>query len=85
MEKTTLYLDRDDYRKLKRIAELRQRAPAALVREAITEYVARHSASRMPRSIGAFRSGRSDVSERAEELLAGMGGASRARRRRARR
>ncbi len=42
MEKTTLYLDAGDYRRLKRIAASRKRAPAALVREAVAEYVARH-------------------------------------------
>ena len=73
MDKTTLYLDPADYRKLKRIAARRKRAPAALVREAVAEYVARHGQARVARSVAAFTSGRQDVSERAEELLAGMG------------
>lgn len=73
MEKTTLYLDAGDYRKLKRIAASRKQAPAALVREAVAEYVAQHGQARRPRSIGAFSSGRDDISERAEDLLAGMG------------
>ena len=73
MDKTTLYLDGDDYRKLKRIAASRKRAPAALVREAVAEYVARHGATAWPKSIGAGASGRRDLSERAEALLAGMG------------
>jgi hypothetical protein len=73
MDKTTLYLDGTDYRKLKRIAEQRKVAPAALVREAVAEYVARHVTAQRPRSVGAFRSGRSDLSERAEDLLAGFG------------
>jgi hypothetical protein len=73
MEKTTLYLDAEDYRKLKRIAASRRQAPAALVREAVAEYVAQHGQVRRPRSIGAFSSGRHDISERAEDLLAGMG------------
>jgi len=85
MDKTTLYLDGDDYRKLKRIAAIRKLAPAALVREAVAEYVARHGAGRMPRSIGASDSGRSDLSERAEELLAGMGEHTPLRKRRDRR
>jgi len=84
MEKTTLYLDAGDYRKLKRIAASRKRAPAALVREAVAEYVARHSQVTAPRSIGAFASGRTDLSERAEDLLKGMGD-WRGRRRRDRR
>jgi predicted transcriptional regulator len=73
MEKTTLYLDGDDYRKLKRIAASRKQAPAALVREAVAEYVTRHGATRIPRSIGASDSGLRDLGERAEEYLAGMG------------
>lgn len=73
MDKTTLYLDAEDYRKLKRIAAARNQKPAALVREAVAEYVVRHSTSRVPRSVGAFSSGRGDLSERAEELLSGIG------------
>jgi hypothetical protein len=85
MDKTTLYLDADDYRKLKRIAARKGRAPAALVREAVAEYVVRHGAAPVPRSVGAFSSGRGDLSERAEELLEGFGRPSRARGHRARR
>jgi predicted transcriptional regulator len=73
MDKTTLYLDSDDYRRLKRVAYRRRVAPAVLVREAIAEYVARHDTARAARSVGAARSGRGDLAERAEELLAGFG------------
>jgi hypothetical protein len=44
-----------------------------VVREAVAEYTARHAARRQPASLGAFTSGRHDLSERAEMLLAGMG------------
>jgi hypothetical protein len=81
MEKTTLYLDGADYRRLKRIAQARKVAPAALVREAVAEYVARHGARVLPKSLGAGDSGRSDLSERAEQFLAGMGGPRPGRRR----
>src|SRR3954467_15573382 len=84
MDKTTLYLDSAEYRKLKRIAEQRKAAPASLVREAVAEYVARHATAQMPRSVGAFRSGRGDLSERAEALLDGFGTASPRRRSRGR-
>jgi len=73
MDKTTLYLDSEDYRRLKRVAFRRQVAPAALVREAIAEYVVRHDTVRTARSVGAARSGRPDLGERAEDLLAGLG------------
>ena len=73
MQKTTVYLGTSDYRALKRIALRMRRAPAELVREAVAEYAARHTPRRRPRSVGAFASGRIDLSERAEELLAGLG------------
>ena len=83
MEKTTLYLDAIEYRKLKRIASAAGRPPAALVREAVAEYVSRHAVRQVPRSIGAFGSGRTDLGHRAEALLEGLGEPRRADRRRA--
>lgn len=80
MDKTTLYLDGGDYRRLKRIAQARNVAPAALVREAVAEYVARHGTRPLPKSLGAGDSGRTDLGERAEALLKGMGARSRPRR-----
>jgi predicted transcriptional regulator len=71
-QKTTLYLDSGDYRRLKALAGAKGVAPAQLVREAVAEYVARHDVRRLPRSIGRFSSRRGDLSERAEELLAGL-------------
>ncbi len=73
MDKTTLYLDSENYRRLKRVAYRRRVAPAVLVREAIADYVARHDTVRLARSVGSARSGRSDIGERAEEFLAGFG------------
>lgn len=71
--KTTVYLDDADYQRLKAIARQAGRAPAELVREAVREYAQRHTRSLRPRSLGAGRSRKGDLSERAEELLAGMG------------
>lgn len=73
MDKTTLYLDSDDYRRLKRVAFRRRVAPALLVREAIADYVARHDVVRVARSVGSAASGRGDLAERAEALLDGFG------------
>jgi hypothetical protein len=73
MKKTTIYLDADDYVALKRIAQRAGRAPAALVREAVAEYTVKHAGARRAKSVGAFTSRRRDLSERAEELLKGMG------------
>jgi hypothetical protein len=71
--KTTVYMDEDTYRRLKQIARARGRPPAELVREAVAEFTARHARRRKPRSIGAFKSGRRDLGQRAEALLSGLG------------
>jgi hypothetical protein len=70
--KTTVYLNAADYRRLKALARERATTTAELVREAVAEYSARHRRKRKPRSLGAGRSRRGDVAERAEELLAGL-------------
>ena len=72
-QKTTVYLDADDYRSLKSLARGRGAKAAEMVREAVAEYVVRHAPRRQPKSLGKFASGRPDLSERAEELLSGMG------------
>jgi predicted DNA-binding protein len=58
-QKTTVYLDAADYHRLKVIARQQGRKPAELVREAVAAYTR--------------RSGKRDLSERAEQLLAGLG------------
>lgn len=73
VQKTTVYLDGEYYRRLKAIAAVQGRAPADLVREAVAEYADRHTRRALARSIGVGRSKAGDVSERAEELLAGFG------------
>jgi hypothetical protein len=71
--KTTVYLDPEDYRRLKAMARQRDSSAAELIREAIAEYTRRHTSRLIPRSVGSGRSGRPDLGERAEELLCGMG------------
>ena len=71
-QKTTVYLDAADYRRLKALARARGVAPALLVREAVAQYAAREAPKRRASSIGAGASRRGDLSERAEELLAGL-------------
>ena len=73
VQKTTVYLDADDYRRLKAIARATKRKPAELVREAVARYAAEERPRRRPRSIGAGRSRTGDIGKRAEELLAGLG------------
>jgi predicted transcriptional regulator len=70
--KTTVYLNAADYRKLKALARAQGRTAAELVREAVAQYT-RQKLTAKPRSLAAGRSGRGDLSERAEELLAGLG------------
>lgn len=71
--KTTVYLDTDAYRRLKRLAREEGRSAAELVREAVAEYAERHAARPAPRSIGSIRSGRGDLGENAEDYLGGFG------------
>jgi hypothetical protein len=71
--KTTVYLDADDYRRLKQLGRARGVTAAQLVREAVAEYAASHARRRLPRSVGAGRSASGTLSERAEELLRGLG------------
>jgi predicted transcriptional regulator len=72
-DKTTVYLDAADHRRLKALAAAEDRPTAELIREAVAEYVARRTQRRTPASIGAARSGHGQLSERAEELLDGFG------------
>jgi hypothetical protein len=71
--KTTVYLDDADYRSLKGIAKKQGRTTAMVVREAIAQYVVAQSVTTRPTSLGAGRSRRHDLSERAEQLLSGLG------------
>lgn len=68
-----MYLDAEDYRRLKALARTEGRTAAELIREAVTEYAGRRTRVASPLSLGAGRSGRGDVAERAEDLLGGLG------------
>jgi hypothetical protein len=74
--KITVHLDRDDYIRLKALARERGSSPAALLREAVASFVRQQTRNRRPRSLSAGRSGRGDLSRRAEELLEGFGRSS---------
>ena len=71
--KTTVYLDAADYRRLKALAAADSRSAAELIRAAVSEYARRRAPERLPRSLGAACSGYGQLSERAEDLLQGMG------------
>jgi Ribbon-helix-helix protein, copG family len=68
MRKTTLYLDEETDLSLKQLARAQGRSQAEVVREALAIYAAGAERPR-PVGIGAYRSGRSDVSASAERLL----------------
>lgn len=73
VKRTTLYLDPDTEVLLKLEAMRRRKPMAEIVREAIQAYLGAEPRSQPP-GRGAFRSGRKDVAERAEELLTGAFG-----------
>jgi predicted transcriptional regulator len=72
-QKTTVYLDQVEYRRLKQLARARGCAPALLLREAVAEYTMRYAPAKLPRGLGAFRSGKRNLGSRADALLKGMG------------
>jgi predicted transcriptional regulator len=71
MKRTTLFMDPQLERELQALARRDGRPMAALVREAVTQYVAAARAHRTGRLgfIAAGRSGRTDIADRHEELL----------------
>ena len=70
MKRTSLFLDETLLAALARVAKRRGVSVAAIVREAAAAYVAAAPVGRpLPSFTGKYRSGRSDLSERAEELL----------------
>jgi len=73
LTKTTVYLPAAEYARLQALARGQKRSAAYLVREAVVQYVLRNGKPSRPRSLGVGRSGRSDLSEKAEQLLAGLG------------
>lgn len=75
MEKTTVYLDEHDYRRLKQIAKRDGRKPAELVREAVAEYTVRRrdEPRSEPSCVGSFSSGTRHLAGRDEDHLKGFG------------
>ncbi|MGD2115765.1 MAG: ribbon-helix-helix protein, CopG family [Acidobacteriota bacterium] len=66
--KITVYLDEQVALKLRQIAKMEDRSQAEVIHEALLAYTRKAERPR-PKGIGKYRSGRSDVSERAEEIL----------------
>ncbi|HXF74414.1 MAG TPA: ribbon-helix-helix domain-containing protein [Actinomycetota bacterium] len=68
MQRITVTLPRDLARRLRMEAERTGRPVSAVVRDAVHAHLDRGGAPPLPSFVGAGRSGRGDVSERAEEL-----------------
>lgn len=71
MKRTSLFLDEQLLRQLKRVAARRGVSFATVVREAMAAYVAAPmtSGGTLPSVAGKFSSGRTDTSTRVDELL----------------
>ena len=72
MKRTTLFLDEQTERELQEVARRQKRPMAAVVREAIAEYVARATAAQPPKAVGFIgigRSGHRNTADRHEDLL----------------
>jgi predicted transcriptional regulator len=67
--KTTVYLDDEVALRLRQLAESTGRPQAELIRSALEEYTSRRTAPRRIPGAGEYRSGRSDISDNAEEIL----------------
>jgi metal-responsive CopG/Arc/MetJ family transcriptional regulator len=70
MRRTTIFADDDLIKEMKSLAEQEKRSVADLVRDAIAQYISNKRRRKQKLSfIGIGRSGRSDISEKHEELL----------------
>jgi transcriptional regulator of met regulon len=68
MVKTTVYMDSEVALTLRQLAAIQRRPQAEIIREAILAYT--KSAGRpRPKGVGAYKSGHTDISERAEDLM----------------
>ena len=71
MERTTVYLTEGQKRALARTAQATGRSEAELIREGVDTVTAGHRIKEP--TLPLFASGRSDLAERADELLDGFG------------
>jgi Ribbon-helix-helix protein, copG family len=68
MAKTTLYLEEETVHVLEQLATREGRSQEEVLREALLAYKNKPGRP-APKGVGKYSSGRSDISERAEELL----------------
>ncbi len=71
MLRTTVYLDDEIALAIRQLAETQKRSQADIIRDALRRYIKQTKRQGRPplSGVGAYHSGRADVSEKAEELL----------------
>ena len=69
MKRTTIFMPEILERDLQLYARRKGKPAASVVRDAVTEYIARRSTGALPAFAGAFDSGYSDTAERHDEML----------------
>lgn len=69
MLKTTVYLEPEVVLALRQLATAQHRPQAEIIREAILAYTGKSGSRPRPKGIGAYNSGRTNISERAEKLM----------------
>lgn len=69
MKRTTFFIDEALLERMQRFARKNGVSVAAVVREALAEYVAQPRTTPLPSIAGQFASGHTDTAERADELL----------------
>ena len=71
MLRTTVYLDEATMLDLRQLADTQHRSQAEIIRDALATYISQVKPTKRPAiaGIGSYRSGRNDISEKAEELL----------------
>jgi len=73
MPTATIDFDEDTALSLQRVATAQGRSPTDIIRAALAEYLRQAGqeapAAALPPGVGAYRSGRPDVSSQAEEIL----------------
>jgi hypothetical protein len=69
VKRTSLFLEESLLRRARELARREGRSLAHVVREALAQYLANGPVRKLPSIAGKYRSGYTDTSERAEELL----------------
>jgi len=72
-ERTSILLDKDVMLKLKRLAKFSNKSTSLLIREAVSDYVAKKAPKSKIGIIGIGDSGGSDIANRKDEYLKGFG------------